>query len=60
MLNELPPRQREVILLKYFGNLRNREIGQILELDERTVASHLSRGLGALRRRLPDDVKEAR
>jgi RNA polymerase sigma-70 factor (ECF subfamily) len=59
LLNDLPPRQREVILLKYFGNLRNREIGQILELDEHTVASHLSRGLNKLRRRLPEDLKEA-
>ena len=31
LLNELPPRQQEVILLKHFGNLRNREIAQILE-----------------------------
>lgn len=60
MLNELPSRQREVILLKYFGNLRNREIAQILELDERTVASHLSRGLSNLRQRLPDGLVEAR
>ncbi len=60
LLNDLPPRQREVILLKYFGNLRNREIGRILELDERTVASHLSRGLNKLRQRLPGDLEEAR
>lgn len=60
LLNDLPPRQREVILLKYFGDLRNREIGQILGLDERTVASNLSRGLDKLRRRLPDELKEAR
>lgn len=59
LLNELPPRQREVILLKFFGSLRNREIARILELDERTVASHLSRGLNELRQRLPDDVDEA-
>lgn len=50
LLDELPPRKREVILLKFFGDLRNREIAHILNLDERTVASHLSRGLDEMRR----------
>lgn len=45
MLNRLSERRREVIILKYFSGLRNQEIAQILDLDERTVASHLSRGL---------------
>jgi RNA polymerase sigma-70 factor (ECF subfamily) len=45
MLNRLPERRREVMMLKYFSELRNQEIAQVLDLDERTVASHLSRGL---------------
>ncbi|MCC6612585.1 MAG: sigma-70 family RNA polymerase sigma factor [Anaerolineae bacterium] len=45
MVRELPPRRREVILLKFFGELRNREIARVLGLDERTVAAHLSRAL---------------
>lgn len=45
MLLALSERRREVIMLKYFGGLRNLEIAQILGLDERTVSSHLSRGL---------------
>ena len=45
LLNRLPERRREVMMLKYFSGLRNQEIAQILDLDERTVASHLSRGL---------------
>jgi RNA polymerase sigma-70 factor (ECF subfamily) len=53
LLDALPPRQQEVILLKYFGDLRNRDIAQLLNLDERTVAAHLSRGLEALRRLWP-------
>lgn len=59
LVGALPPRRREVVLLKYFGGLRNREIAAILGLDERTVASHLSRGLDELRRRLeaaPEDA----
>lgn len=44
----LPPRRREVITLKYFGGLRNQEIAAVLGLDERTVASNLSRALDDL------------
>ncbi len=47
----LSPRRREVISLRFFGGLRNKEIAGILDLDERTVASHLSRGLQDLRER---------
>lgn len=44
-LRQLPPRRQEIITLRFFGGLRNQEIAAILNLDERTVASHLSRGL---------------
>ena len=50
LVRALPPRQQEVVLLRYFGSLRNREIAAILGLDERTVAAHHSRGLEQLRR----------
>jgi RNA polymerase sigma-70 factor (ECF subfamily) len=50
LVNELPPRRREVINLKYFAGLHNKEIAGVLGLDERTVASHLSRAL--------DDMQE--
>lgn len=45
MLDILSERRREVLILKYFSGLRNIEIAHVLGLDERTVASHLSRGL---------------
>ena len=45
LLRTLSPRRQEVIILKFFAGLRNQEIATVLELDERTVASHLSRGL---------------
>ena len=48
LVEELPPRRREVISLKYFGGLQNREIAAVLGLDERTVASNLSRALDDL------------
>jgi RNA polymerase sigma factor (sigma-70 family) len=49
LLATLSPRRQEVITLRFFGGLRNQEIAGILGLDERTIASHLSRGLQDLR-----------
>ena len=51
LVRSLSPRQQEVITLRFFGGLRNREIAAVLRLDERTVASHLCRGLDELHRR---------
>jgi RNA polymerase sigma factor (sigma-70 family) len=51
LIATLSPRRQEVITLKFFGGLRNHEIAAILELDERTVAAHLSRGLQDLQGR---------
>lgn len=45
MIETLSPRRQEVITLRFFGELRNQEIAEILGLDERTVASHLCRGI---------------
>lgn len=51
IVGTLAPRQQEIITLRYFGGLRNQEIAEILELDARTVAAYLSRGLAELQRR---------
>ena len=48
LIGMLSPRQQEVITLKFFGGLRNQEIAEILELNERTVAAYLCRGLEEL------------
>ena len=45
LILKLSPRRREIVLLKYFGEMRNQEIAALLDLDERSVASHLSRAL---------------
>lgn len=50
LIADLPSRRRDILLLKFFGGLRNQEIARMLNLDERTVASHLSRALDDLRR----------
>jgi RNA polymerase sigma-70 factor (ECF subfamily) len=49
LIQSLPSRRRQVILLKFFSGLRNRDIADVLGLDEHTVASHLCRALAALR-----------
>jgi RNA polymerase sigma-70 factor (ECF subfamily) len=51
MIASLSPRRRDIVTLRFFGGLRNREIAAILNLDERSVASHLSRALDDLRRK---------
>ena len=53
-LETLPKRQREVVVLRYFGDLTEAEIAAELGLAPGTVKSHASRGLAALRLRLDD------
>ena len=49
-LRALSPRRQEIVALRFFGGLRNREIALVLDLDERTVAANRSRGLADLHR----------
>lgn len=48
MLRSLSQRRQEILTLRFLGGLRNQEIAKIIGLDERTVASHISRGLADL------------
>jgi RNA polymerase sigma-70 factor (ECF subfamily) len=48
LVDALPRRRREIIILRYFSGLRNQEIAEVLHIDEHTVASNLSRGLRQL------------
>ena len=45
LIGSLAPRAREVITLRFFGGLSNQEIASVLNVDQRTVSSYLSRGL---------------
>jgi RNA polymerase sigma-70 factor, ECF subfamily len=51
LIGTLSPRRQEVVTLKFFGGLHNYEIAVVLSLDERSVASHLSRALRDLHER---------
>lgn len=49
-IGTLSPRRQEIITLKFFGELRNKEIAEVLGLDERTIAAHLCRAVEDLQR----------
>lgn len=57
-LHGLPPRQRDVLVLRYFGDLSDDDIARCLSMANGTVKAHLSRGLQHLRRRFDVDGKE--
>lgn len=48
LIATLPERQREVIMLRYYGGLRNQEIAAVLGIGEKTVSAYLSRALSEL------------
>jgi len=52
----LPPRQRAVIVLRYYEQLTEAEIAAALGISEGTVKSQASRALSALRTRIPDSL----
>lgn len=58
MIGTLSPRRQEIITLRFYGELRNQEIAAVLGLDERTVASHLCRGLEDLQARFHQLAQE--
>jgi len=49
MLSELPDRQREVLILRYYGQLSEAEIADTLGISRGAVKSHNFRGLRSLR-----------
>ena len=48
-LRDLPPRQREVLVLRYYADLSEAEIAKIMRISRGAVKSHASRGIAALR-----------
>ena len=54
LLAKLPPRQRAVLVLRFYEDLPDRDIAAVLGCSEPTVRSNASRGLATLRSRLSD------
>ena len=53
-LGALPPRQRAVIVLRYYEDLTERDTASVLGIAVGTVKSQAREGLARLRQRLPD------
>ncbi len=53
-LQQLPTRQREVLVLRYYADLSEAEIADTLRISRGAVKSHASRGMTALRPKLED------
>lgn len=56
-LAQLPPRQRAVLVLRFYEGLSDQEIAEELDCALGTVRSSASRALAALRLRTPADAK---
>jgi RNA polymerase sigma factor (sigma-70 family) len=54
----LPRRQREVLVLRHYLHLSEREIAETLRISSGAVKSHASRGAAALRRNLSQLLEE--
>lgn len=53
-LSQLPPRQREVLVLRYYGDLSEAEIAEAAGISKGTVKSTASRALDALQKIMAD------
>ena len=49
VLNQLSPRQREAIYLRYFGNLEFETIASVMDLNVQSVRNAIHRGLQTMR-----------
>ena len=54
-LHQLPRQQRAAVVLRYYEDLSDDEIGAVLGCKAASVRSHISRGLAALRSRATDE-----
>ncbi|HEY9408409.1 MAG TPA: SigE family RNA polymerase sigma factor [Jiangellaceae bacterium] len=53
-LGGLPRRQREALVLRYYGGLSEAEIADVMKISRGAVKSHASRGMAALRTSMED------
>lgn len=59
-LTRLPPRQRAVIVMRYYLDLPDEEIGTYLDCSRATVRSHAARALTTLRVEVNSDPPDSR
>ena len=59
-VHTLPPRQRAVIVLRYYEELTEAETAEVLGVSVGTVKSQASRAIAGLRARAPQTLRDAR
>ena len=57
-MSELPPEQREAVVLKYYHGLKISEIAKVAHTREATIKSRLKYGLERLKKLLGDENRE--
>ena len=57
-LSELPERQRQCVVLRYYGDLSDSAVAESLGISVGTAKTHVRRGLTALRKRLKETRDE--
>jgi RNA polymerase sigma-70 factor (ECF subfamily) len=57
-VDELPPRARQVFLLRWQRHLTNAQVAASLGIAVKTVEMHMTRALDALRAALPDGLRD--
>jgi RNA polymerase sigma-70 factor (ECF subfamily) len=55
LIDQLPPRQKEIILMSKKQGIPTKEIAALLEISPRTVEKHLSEALRQLKKDLRED-----
>ena len=56
-LAQLPPRQRAAVVLRYYQDLSEKQVAEVLGCPVGTARSHASRGVARLRRILSDVIE---
>lgn len=52
-LNKLPARQRQVVMLRYLGDVSEHDAAHLLGISSGAIKTHASRGLARLREEMP-------
>lgn len=55
---KIPKKYRDVLVLRYVNDLKNKEIAELLNIPESTVATHISRAKQLLKRMLEQERNE--
>ena len=54
-INQLPPRQKETIYLKFYKNLSNAEVAEIMQLNYQSVSNNIQKAIQKLKSTLESD-----